>query len=104
MTLSGGSVEIRELESTLPGGVGGGAGRSLEASVNNMMLSLQTQNSFAGPPSRYSSLTALASFTKTQFAEFRSSFDECDKGKTGFLSIGHLESAVRKLGLGPEAI
>ena len=106
ITLSGGSVEIKELESTLPRGAEGGAGRSSEASVNTTTLSLPTQNGFAGPPSRRSSLTASASFTETQLAEFRASFDECDKGKTGFISVGDLESVVRTLGLslGPEAI
>jgi len=38
--------------------------------------------------------------------EFRASFEECDKGKTGFISVDDLESVVRTLGLslGPEAI
>jgi len=56
--------------------------------------------------SRRSSATASSVFSESQLAELQASFDECDKEKTGFISVSDLESVVGTLGLniGPEAI
>jgi len=49
--------------------------------------------------SRNSSMTATTAFSETQMEELRANFDECDKGKTGFISVGDLESVVETLGM-----
>ena len=49
--------------------------------------------------SRASSATAASVFSEEQKAELRASFDECDKEKTGFISVGDLKSVVGTLGL-----
>ena len=98
-------------EVTSPNGAVGGATAattvtSTTAAAAPRTLHVPTLNDTDDGFSRSSSVTGASAFTESQLAELRASFDECDKEKTGFISVGDLESVVGTLGLniGPEAI
>ena len=94
----GDAIQVKTIKNNLDDATAEGAVGKTSATIST--------GARGSSPSRRSSTTAASAFSESQMEELRASFDECDKGKTGFISVGDLQSVVRTLGFsyGPEAI